>query len=397
MPADIQDVKQVAEELGAKFDEFKGKNDKRIEAVEQEKSKLSGQVDSLNEKLTELETFKKNLETELLALKRPGGGSTNPDVTAHKKAFGQFVRKGIDTDLGALQQKALQTGVDEDGGYAVPEEVDTTIVELLGIDNPMRQICSQITVGTPEYSKLVNLGGAGSGWVGETDARPATGTPTLAKIKAHMGELYANPKATQTALDDIFFNVEAWLSGEVAKEFAEKEADAFLLGDGVNKPKGILAYDFDTAGDKNRAFGTLQALDAAAIDGDALIDLLHSLRKGYRRAGAWMFNNLTLSAIRKLKDDRGNYLWVPGLAAGESGSLLGYGYEENEDMPDVEEDATPILFGDFKRGYLIVDRFGTRVLRDPYTDKPNVSFYTTKRVGGMLVDSLAIKALRIAA
>lgn len=396
MAVELKDVQEVAEALGKKFDEFKSVNDKRVEGVEQEKAKLSGQVDKLNEKLTELETFKKNLEAELLALKRPGGGSTNPDVTAHKAAFGQFVRKGVDSGLAELQQKALQIGVEADGGYAVPEELDRTIVELLTDENPMRRVCGQITIGTPNYRKVVNLGGAKSGWVGETDERGETATPKLSIIEPVMGEIYANPFATQTSLDDIFFNAEAWLTEEVIKEFVEQEGLAFLSGNGDKKPKGVLSYSFSEAGDKARAFGTLQKLSAAAISGDVLIDLIHSARKGYRANGLFMFNSLTLASIRKLKDSQGNYLWVPGLEAGKSSQILGYGYEENEDMPDVAAGAKPILFGDFKRGYLIVDRIGTRVLRDPYSNKPYVGFYTTKRVGGMLQDSRAIKALEIA-
>ncbi|WP_134567418.1 phage major capsid protein, partial [Pseudomonas aeruginosa] len=192
MPADIQDVKQVAEELGAKFDEFKQKNDKRVEALEAEKGKLVEQVETLNEKLGQLDDMKSALEKELAGMKRPDGTGTKA-ASEHKAAFMQFVRKGIDTGLGELQAKALQIGVDADGGYAVPEELDRNIIELLRDESPMRQVCNQITVGTPDYKRLVNLGGAGSGWVGETAPRPETSTPTLAQINAVMGELYANP------------------------------------------------------------------------------------------------------------------------------------------------------------------------------------------------------------
>ncbi|HBO8664827.1 TPA: phage major capsid protein [Pseudomonas aeruginosa] len=399
MPADIQDVKQVAEELGAKFDEFKQKNDKRVEALEAEKGKLVEQVETLNEKLGQLDDMKSALEKELAGMKRPDGTGTKA-ASEHKAAFMQFVRKGIDTGLGELQAKALQIGVDADGGYAVPEELDRNIIELLRDESPMRQVCSQITVGTPDYKRLVNLGGAGSGWVGETAPRPETSTPTLAQINAVMGELYANPQATQTSLDDMFFDAEGWLNSEVGREFSEKEGSAFLLGDGVNKPKGLLAYPFAVAGDKTRPYGTLQRLvsgNAGALNGDNLIDLVQAVKAGYRRAGVWMMNNLTVAYVRKLKDSEGNYLWRPGLEVGQPSSLLGYGITENEDMPDIAADANALAFGDFKRAYTIVDRIGTRVLRDPYTNKPYVGFYTTKRVGGMLVDSQAVKALTLSA
>ncbi|HBO0188195.1 TPA: phage major capsid protein [Pseudomonas aeruginosa] len=399
MPADIQDVKQVAEELGAKFDEFKQKNDKRVEALEAEKGKLVEQVETLNEKLGQLDDMKSALEKELAGMKRPDGTGTKA-ASEHKAAFMQFVRKGIDTGLGELQAKALQIGVDADGGYAVPEELDRNIIELLRDESPMRQVCNQITVGTPDYKRLVNLGGAGSGWVGETAPRPETSTPTLAQINAVMGELYANPQATQTSLDDMFFDAEGWLNSEVGREFSEKEGSAFLLGDGVDKPKGLLAYPFAVAGDKTRPYGTLQRLvsgNAGALNGDNLIDLVQAVKAGYRRAGVWMMNNLTVAYVRKLKDSEGNYLWRPGLEVGQPSSLLGYGITENEDMPDIAADANALAFGDFKRAYTIVDRIGTRVLRDPYTNKPYVGFYTTKRVGGMLVDSQAVKVLTLSA
>jgi HK97 family phage major capsid protein len=399
MAVEKKDIEDVAEALGKKFDEFKKTNDKRIDGLEEEKGKLSGQVDTLNEKLGELDELKSALEKELIALKRPDGSGTKA-ASEHKAAFMQFVRKGIDTGLGDLQAKALQIGTEADGGYAVPEELDRNIIELLRDASPMRQVCNQITVGTPDYKRLVGLGGAGSGWVGETAARPATGTPTLGQISAFMGEIYSNPQATQTSLDDIFFNAEEWLNSEVAREFSEREGNAFLLGDGTNKPKGLLAYPMLATGDDTRAFGTLQKMVsgiAGGFNGDKLIDLIHALKAGYRANGTFMMGNLTVAYTRKLKDSDGNYLWRPGLEAGHPSTLLGYGITENEDMPDVAADANAIAFGDFKRAYTIVDRIGTRVLRDPYTNKPYVGFYTTKRVGGMLVDSQAVKILTLSA
>lgn len=398
MAVELKDVQDVADALGKKFDEFKSVNDKRVDALEAEKGKLFGQVETLNGKLTELDELKSSLEKELAAVKRPGavGGK---EVSEHKTAFMQFVRKGKDDGLADLQQKALQTGVEGDGGYAVPEELDRNILELLRNVSPMRQACGQITVSTPDYKKLVSIGGAGSGWVGETSARPATGTPTLAQIAAIMGEIYANPQATQTSLDDIFFDAEAWLNGEVAREFAEEEGSAFLLGDGTNKPKGLLAYAMATTADSARAFGTLQKIHsgtAGDFDPDDLLKLLYNLKAGYRQGATWMMPTMTMFKVRTFKEaTTGAYIWQPGLQAGQPASLLGYGITENEDMPAVAADANAVLFGDFKRAYTIVDRIGTRVLRDPYTNKPNVGFYTTKRVGGMLTDSQAVKVLTL--
>ncbi|HFO4224567.1 TPA: phage major capsid protein, partial [Escherichia coli] len=299
-----------------------------------------------------------------------------------------------------LERKALQVGTDEDGGYAVPEALDRNILTLLKDEVVMRQEATVITVGGSDYKKLVNLGGTASGWVGETDARSQTATSKLGLIEPFMGEIYGNPQATQKMLDDAFFNVEAWINSELATEFAEQEEIAFTTGDGTKKPKGFLAYESTDETDKVRAFGKLQHIvsgDATAVTADAIIKLIYTLRKAHRTGAKFMMNNNSLFAIRLLKDSEGNYLWRPGLELGQPSSLAGYGIAENEQMPDIAADAKAIAFGNFKRGYTIVDRIGTRILRDPYTNKPFVGFYTTKRTGGMLVDSQAIKLLKIAA
>ncbi len=398
MAVDIKDVEQVAQDLNAKFTEFKETNDKRLSAVEQEKGALAGQVETLNLKLTELGNLKSDLEQELKELKRPDGKVNGKDVSAHKSAFMQFVRKGNEDGLRELEQKALNTGSDVDGGYAVPEELDRTLLDTLKDSVIMRQEANVITIGTSDYKKLVNLHGAGSGWVGETDARPETATPKLAQIVPFMGELYGNPQATQTMLDDGFFNVEAWINSELDMEFSEQEETAFTTGNGVLKPKGFLAYNSTLEDDKDRAFGKLQHIlsgDTAGVTSDAIIKLVYTLRKVHRAGAKFMMNKNSLFKIRILKDSEGNYLWRPGLEVDQPSMLAGYGIAENEQMPDIAADAKAIAFGNFKRGYTIVDRIGTRILRDPYTNKPFVGFYTTKRTGGMLADSQAIKLLQI--
>lgn len=398
MSVDVKDVEQVAQELQAKFDAFKEKNDKRLEAVEQEKGKLAVEVENLNGKLSELDELKSALEEELKQVKRPDGGPQSKAASEHKTAFIGFMRKGKDDGLRELERKALQVGVDEDGGYAVPEELDRTILNLLKDEVVMRQEATTITVGGANYKKLVNLGGTASGWVGETDARPETDASKLGQIEPFMGEIYGNPQATQTMLDDAFFNVEDWINSELAIEFAEQEEIAFTSGNGTKKPKGFLAYASTLDPDKTRAFGTLQHIlsgAAAGVTADAIIKLVYTLRKVHRNGAKFMMNNNSLFAIRILKDSEGNYLWRPGLELGQPSSLAGYGVAENEQMPDIAADAKAIAFGNFKRGYTIVDRIGTRILRDPYTKKPFVGFYTTKRTGGMLVDSQAIKLLQI--
>jgi len=401
MAVDIKDVEQVAQELQAKFDDFRAKNDKRIDAIESEKSALSGQVDTLNGKLTELDSLKSDLEAELLSLKRPGGPQQQSKAsTEHKTAFMQFMRKGDDDGLRDLERKALQVGTDEDGGYAVPEELDRNILTLLKDEVVMRQEATVMTIGGSDYKKLVNVGGTASGWVGETDPRPATDASKLKLIEPFMGEIYGNPQATQKMLDDVFFNAENWINSELAIEFSEQEEVAFTTGNGIKKPKGFLAYASSIADDKTRPFGTLQHIlsgSAAAVTSDAIVQLVYTLRKAHRNGAKFMMNNNSLFKIRILKDQEGNYLWRPGLELNQPSTLVGYGIAENEQMPDIAADAKAIAFGNFKRGYTIVDRIGTRVLRDPYTNKPYVGFYTTKRTGGMLADSQAIKLLQIGA
>jgi HK97 family phage major capsid protein len=400
MAVDKQDIEQVAEELGARFEQFKKANDARLDGIAQEKGKLAEGVEKINARLSELDEMKGSLETLLKQANRPnGGGGMSKEQAEHKSAFGAFIRKGNEDGLRELERKALNTGTDEDGGFAVPEELDRTLIELARQDVVMRQECRVISVGGAGYQKLANLGGGGGGWVGEQDARPATATPKLAQVKPTWGELYANPQATQTMLDDAFFNIEDWLTTEQQTDFTEQEEAAFSYGNGINKPKGLFAHATTAEADSARAFGTLQHLLTAGVNvtADDLIKLVHTLRKPYRNGAKWMMNGLSVQAVRLLKDSQGNYLWRPGLEMDAPSVLLGYGIAENEEMPDLAAGAQGIAFGNFKRAYTILDRIGTRVLRDPYTNKPFVGFYTTKRVGGMLENSQAVKLLQQAA
>lgn len=399
MAVDQKDVELVAQEIKNQFELFKATNDKRLDAISQEKSALAEKVETLNGKLSELDNLKTSLENELKEIKRPNGGNKN--TSEHKAAFAKFIRKGDETGLAELEQKAMQIGVDADGGFALPEELNTDILSSLRDEVVMRQECTVITVGTPEWKKLVNEGGISSGWVGETEARSETGTPKLSILTPVWGEIYGNPHATQTMLDDAFFNVESFITSELTTEFAEKEEEAFTVGNGVKKPKGFLSYETDDKADKARDWGKLQKItaSAAAISADDIVSLIYSLRKPYRAGSKFMLNNQSLLDVRLLKDDKGNYIWQPGLQVGQPSLLSGFAVAENEQMPDIGDSSgkAPIAFGNFKRGFYIFDRIGIRMLRDPYTKKPFVGFYTTKRVGSMLNDSNAIKVLTMPA
>lgn len=312
-------------------------------------------------------------------------------------AFAGFVRTGT-----VLEMKAF-TGVTGDaGGYAVPREVDGEIARVLKGISPIRAIANVVTVGSAGYRKLITTGGTPSGWAAETAARPETASPVFAELVPPMGELYANPSASQAMLDDAAFDVEAWLAGEIATEFARAEGAAFVGGNGVNRPKGFLTAPVSTAKDATRALGTLQYLPSGAAEDfgtapdERLLDLVHSLRAPYRQGASFVMNANTLARIRKFKTGDGMPLWQPSLAAGQPATLLGYPVVEAEDMPDIAANALSIAFGNFQAGYLIAERGETAILRDPYSNKPFVSFYATKRVGGCVADSAAIKLMKIA-
>ena len=311
--------------------------------------------------------------------------------------FGGFLRTGATVEVKSF------TGVTPgDGGYAVPREIDAVIDRALKAASPIRAIANVVKVGSAGYRKLVTTGGTPSGWAAEDGARPGTGTPTFNEIAPPMGELYANPAASQAMLDDAAFDVEAWLADEIAAEFAKAEGQAFVTGSGVNRPKGFLTYPTAATGDAVRAFGTLQHLatgvagDFAANPQDRLVDLVQLLRAPYRQNASWVMNAATLARLRKFKTSDGAFLWAPSLAAGQPATLLGYPVVEAEDMPDIGANSLSIAFGDFRAGYLVAERMETQILRDPYTNKPFVTFYATKRVGGAVSNSEAIKLLKFA-
>ncbi|RMF66233.1 MAG: phage major capsid protein, partial [Alphaproteobacteria bacterium] len=290
-----------------------------------------------------------------------------------------------------------------EGGYAVPEEIDRRIARLARDLSPIRAHATVVQVGSGDFKKLVALGTPASGWVSETAARIETAAPQFAEVAPPIGEIYANPAATQTMLDDSFFDVESWLAEELAREFSAKEGAAFVNGDGVDKPQGFLSYPTSTADDAARPFGTVQYL-ATGVDGDfpasdpsdLLVDLVYTLKAAYRTNARFLMNAATLARVRKFKDADGDYLWKPGLEAGQPSTLMGFPVIEVPDMPDIAPGAPAIAFADVAQAYLVADRFGTRVLRDPYSNKPFVHFYATKRVGGALVNSEAIKLVKFA-
>ncbi|NBC37688.1 phage major capsid protein [Novosphingobium sp. FSY-8] len=325
------------------------------------------------------------------------GGNAAPNIEMKGFVDG-YLRAGRETEL-----KSMTISSAADGGFAVPSELDRRIAEKLVAHSPIRAIAQVVQTGTADYRKLISLGGTVSGWVSESSARPGTSSPQFAEIIPPAGELYANPSASQQMLDDAAFDLEAWLADEIAREFARAEGAAFITGTGSNQPMGFLGAPVSTAADASRTFGTLQyiASDNATGFGTTpdmqLIDMVMALKAGHRQGAVWVMNSKTLSTVRKLKDADGAFLWQNSLIEGQPDRLLGYPVIEAAEMPDVAAGAYPIAFGNFNAGYIITERMGTRILRDPYSNKPFVNFYATRRVGGQVLDSDAIKLLKIAA
>ncbi len=403
-------TEKIKEVLGV-FEQFKAANDERLKEIEKKGSAdplLVGQVEKMNAAITDLTKERDRLDKIEAALNRGefnggGAGDENKAKTEHKAGFNAYFRKGRDAGLRDLEVSAkLTTQIDEDGGFIVPEEVDTQIERVLGTMSAMRRLARVQPVGTATFKKLVNVGGATSGWVGEEQPRTETGTPKLVGLDYPVKELYSEPATTQSMLEDGLFDIAAWLAEEVSIEFSEQEGAAFILGDGVAKPRGILGYT--AVANSSYSWGKIGFIAsggagafAATDPGDRLIDLQHALKAGYRTNAAWLMNDLTLAAVRKLKDLEGNYLWRPGLSENAPDLLLGKRVETDDNMPDIAANSFSIAFGDYRRAYVITDRRGSRVLRDDLTDKPNVKFYTTKRVGGGIQNFAALKLMKFAA
>ncbi len=388
------------DEFRGAFEAFKDANDRRLLEIEKKQSAdvlSTEKVERIDRTLTEQKAAmdRINLNQHRPMLEASAGHIQSES----KQAWGQYMRQG---DVGRLlEAKQLSAGSDPDGGFVAPDETAHEITRLLQDASPMRQIAEVRQVGSSNFKKPVSRGGASAGWTGETAARPETQTPTLDLLAFPAAELYAMPAATQTLLDDSLSDIDQWLAGEVQDVFATQETTAFVNGDGIGKPKGFMAYT-NTA-EATQQWGEIGYIatgvagDFAATDPvDSLIDLIYAPKAVYRPNARFVMNRRTVSAVRKFKDADGNYIWQPGTAAGQPSTLLGYAVTEIEEMPDITSNANAIAFGDFRRGYLIVDRAGIRVVRDPYSSKPFVLFYTTKKVGGGVQDFNAIKLLKFA-
>ena len=347
---------------------------------------------------TDLDEVKARVDRIGRAAQRPALGSGDIAPAEVKGFVDGYLRRGAVHEI-----KSISGTVPSDGGYAVPRQIDAMIARELTDISPIRAIAQVVQTGTAGYRKLISTGGTASGWASEIGERDETDTPTFAEIAPPTGDLYANPAASQSMLDDAAFDLESWLASEIAMEFARAEGAAFVNGSGTNQPRGFLKATTSTLGDGSRAFGSVQYIGTGSATGLGddpdltLIDLVHTLKAGHRQGAAFVMNSATLAEVRKLKTVDGAFLWQPGLVEGQPDRLLGYPVVEAEDMPDIAGGAYPIAFGNFRHGYLIAERSATQVLRDPFSNKPFVHFYATKRIGGQVLDSAAIKLLRIEA
>lgn len=398
------EVVEAFDEFMMAFEAFKEANDERLAQIESRVSADVVTTEKMERINRALDEHKHLVDGLVLKSRRPhlSAERTETSLAAlqHKAAFNGYVRHGAETQLRALEGKAMSVGSDADGGYLVPEETEREIGRLLSNASPIRAIAGVREISGSVYKKPFAVTGPATGWVAETAARATpTDTATLAELSFPAMELYAMPAATQTLLDDSAVNIDEWIAGEVQVAFAEQEGAAFVTGNGTNKPTGFLAYT--NVSESAWEWGKLGYI-ATGVDGefpasdpsDVLIDLVYALKAGYRQNAPWVMNRRTQGEIRKIKDADGNYIWQPAAQAGGVASLLNFPIAEAEDVPDIDTDTFSVAFGDFRRGYLVVDRLGVRILRDPFSSKPYVLFYTTKRVGGGVQDFDAIKLLK---
>lgn len=324
---------------------------------------------------------------------------------AYSDGFKSYLRTTRDRSIDEKAVKALTVGGDVRGGFWVPPAMSNRITTKLFETSPIRSIANVQTIGSDRMIIPIDRQEADAGWVGEVGSRTETTAPELGEQEIPVHEMYANPRASQTFIDDAMTDVAGWLNGKVIAKMARLENTAFVTGNGIKKPRGFLDYAAAavTTDDATRAFGALQYVFTgvsggfhATLPGDTFISIVYKLKAGYRQGARWVMNRATLGSVRTIKDGQGNYLWTPNFTDLQNSAILGFGVTEAEDMTAIAASSYSIAFGNFNAGYQIVDRQGVRLLVDPYSAKPYVQFYTTKRTGGDVTDSEAIKLMKFA-
>lgn len=395
----ISEITDRVNALGSAWEHHKQVNDARLREIERKGhadplydehlNHINHALDRYNSRLDQIETAFSRPATEL---EQKAG---EPGQSQYRKAFCNYLRKGMDAGLEQWATKALSVGSDPDGGYLVTPTMSSNIVTAVYETSPMRQLASIETISSDALELLDDHDQAAAGWTAETGAVTDTTTPQIAKRNIPVHELYAQPKATQKLVDDSAVDIEGWIAGKVADIFSRKENTAFISGNGVGQPRGILTY---TAG---TTWGKIEQVNSGTngvVGADAVIQLFYALKDAYTKRATFLMNRSVVQQVRQLKQTSTNqYLWQPGLAAGQPDTLMGVPVMMAADMPVAATNSLSVAVGDFRVAYQIVDRNGIRILRDPFTDKPFVKFYTTKRIGGDVVNYEAIKIMKLSA
>lgn len=400
----IPDAARKVNELCSAWEHFKQVNEQRLCEIGERGSADTLTIAQLNRVNDNIDRCKERVRKIELSVQRPGLGTSGSDyytldegAAEYKSAFNLYLRKGIEAPLTRLQTKALSTETNSDGGYFVHPAVAEEMSNKASKGSPMRQLATVQNISTSALEVIEDYTSPGVDWSGATDIAISTETaaPDIDRKDIRVWELYANPRITQQLLDDASINVEEWVIKKVGQAFAMKESEGFIKGDGTRKPEGIL-----TRTDK-RASDFIERIKSGVngnITVDSLIKMYYSLKEDYISGAAFLMNRATTQLIRMLKHPNNNsYIWQPNMTMGAADTILGLPVYQSADMMVPATGSLSVALGDFKRGYMIVDRSGVNVLRDPYTAKPMVTFYITKRVGGAVVCGNAIKLLQLSA
>lgn len=396
----MENLKSVLDAQAAAFEALKTANEARLKAIEEKASTGEHLVkmDKINAVLDDLAERMKATEA---AVSRASVAPAVAGVDEQRAAFGQWLRRGD----AAPHLKGMRVSDNENGGYLVPESVVGPLVQRLFDGSPMRQVARVQSITGNAVEGVVSYGQLSVSWLDEVTASSDPTTPTLKKYRIEVNNQRSSPRIGPSMLEDAAYNVEAWLGEAIARDFALSEQAAFITGSGVGRPRGITTYTTAATADSSRAWGQLEHVATGTSGGfgtnangfDKLISLIGKLKIGYRTGAAFMMSKGTLAAARVLKTSGGDYIWEPSQQAGNPSLLLGYPVVEAEDMPTIAADSLSIAFGNFGSGYMIVDRLGLSVLRDPYSNNPYVTFHATRRVGGGVVDFDSIKFLKFSA
>lgn len=434
----MSEIKNLIESQGQAWEAFKKTNNEIIAAKADGKAigDLEAKLAAVTAEMDKMSDVKADFENFVLASKRPGaagddkneldteakswnamlradyqskGRSIPSEVSTdqyaqYKSAFYSLVRHGDIERLNADQRKAMSAGSDPDGGYLLPTPTVGRMVKKLYEQSVMRQVANVLTISTDALEGIVDNDEADAGWVSEIGDRPDTDTPQIGKYRIEAHEMYAQPKVTQKLIDDAATDVEAWLAEKIADKFGRVEGNAFVNGNGVGKPRGLFAYSTAATGDDVRAWGTFEHIltgangDFHTTKADPLQDLLGAFKDQYLQNASFLMRREVRTKIRKLKEATSDrYLWEPGLQMGQPDRLLGYPVRIDQYIPTIATGSLSLAFGDFREAYTIVDRIGVRTLRDPYTAKPYVRFYSTKRSGAGAINTEAVKFLKFSA